>query len=81
MVSDYLHQLIYGYYPYLAGTVFCLAACCALITANTPGKPAQAKCYRQKYASGEQLVPHRYHHHLFGHLVGLLTPHWVYAPL
>ncbi|MGM0824305.1 respiratory nitrate reductase subunit gamma [Vreelandella arcis] len=81
MVSDYLHQLIYGYYPYLAGTVFLLGSLLRFDHGQYTWKTGSSQMLSSK---NMRLASNLFHIGIitifFGHLVGLLTPHWAYAP-
>ncbi|MGM0914690.1 MAG: respiratory nitrate reductase subunit gamma [Pseudomonadota bacterium] len=78
---NYLNTLLFGLYPYLAGTVFLIGS----LLRFDHGQ------YTWKTGSSQMLTSKNMRHasnlfHVgiivifFGHLVGLLTPHWVYAP-
>jgi len=81
MFAEYLQHLIYGYYPYLAGTVFLVGSLLRFdhgqFTWKT-GSSQMLSSHRMRLASnlfhiGIIVI-------FFGHLFGMLTPHWVYAP-
>ena len=78
---NYLNTLLFGLYPYLAGTVFLIGS----LLRFDHGQ------YTWKTGSSQMLTSKNMRHasnlfHVgiivifFGHLVGLLTPHWVYSP-
>lgn len=81
MFSEYLQHLIYGYYPYLAGTVFLLGSLIRFDHGQYTWKTGSSQMLSSK---NMRLASNLFHIGIitifFGHLVGMLTPHWVYAP-
>ncbi|WP_447527559.1 MULTISPECIES: respiratory nitrate reductase subunit gamma [unclassified Vreelandella] len=80
-LEHYFTHLIYGYYPYLAGTVFLIGS----LVRFDHGQ------YTWKTGSSQMLSPgtmrlgsNLFHIGIivifFGHLFGMLTPHWIYEP-
>lgn len=83
-MDGYVHQLIFGLYPYLAGTVFIFGSLLRFERGQ----------YTWRAMSSQMLTPRsaafRYANNAFhvgilllflGHLVGLLTPTWLYEGL
>lgn len=79
-MMNYINELLFGYYPYLAGTVFLVGS---LVRYDRDQ-------YTWKASSSQMLSNRRFRlanvlFHVgilglfFGHLIGLLTPHWVYS--
>lgn len=81
MHEGYLLHLIYGFYPYLAGTVFLLGSLLRYDHGQYTWKTGSSQMLSSKHM---RLASNLFHIGIlaifFGHLVGLLTPHWVYAP-
>ena len=81
MFSEYLQHLIYGYYPYLAGTVFLVGSLIRFDHGQYTWKTGSSQMLSSK---NMRLASNLFHIGIitifFGHLVGMLTPHWVYAP-
>lgn len=81
MFSEYLQHLLYGYYPYLAGTVFLLGSLVRFDHGQYTWKTGSSQMLSSK---NMRLASNLFHIGIitifFGHLVGMLTPHWVYAP-
>jgi len=81
MFSEYLQHLIYGYYPYLAGTVFLLGSLIRFDHGQYTWKSGSSQMLSSK---NMRLASNLFHVGIlvifFGHLFGMLTPHWVYAP-
>jgi len=80
-IAHYLTHLIYGYYPYLAGTVFLLGSLLRFDHGQYTWKTGSSQMLSSK---NMRLGSNLFHIGIivifFGHLVGMLTPHWVYAP-
>ncbi|WP_417330571.1 respiratory nitrate reductase subunit gamma [Halomonas cupida] len=78
---NYLHTLLFGLYPYLAGAVFLIGSLMRFDHGQYTWKTGSSQMLsakRMRWASplfhvGILVI-------FFGHLAGLLTPHWVYAP-
>src|SRR3990167_229757 len=81
MFFEYLQHLIYGYYPYLAGTVFLGGSLLRFDHGQYTGKAHSSQILAKK---NMRLASNLFHVGIlvifFGHLFGMLTPHWVYAP-
>ncbi|MEQ5833716.1 respiratory nitrate reductase subunit gamma [Marinobacter sp. NFXS9] len=78
---DYLNTLLFGIYPYIALSVFVIGTWARYDTAQFTWKAGSS----QMLAKGGMRVASNLFHVgilviLFGHIVGLLTPHWVYEP-
>ena len=81
MFMEYLQHLIYGYYPYLAGTVFLVGSLLRYDQGQFTWKTGSSQMLSSK---NMRLASNLFHIGIivifFGHLFGMLTPHWVYAP-
>ncbi|GAA3908493.1 respiratory nitrate reductase subunit gamma [Halomonas cibimaris] len=81
MFIEYLQHLIYGYYPYLAGTVFLVGSLLRYDHGQYTWKTGSSQMLSSK---NMRLASNVFHIGIlvifFGHLFGMLTPHWVYAP-
>ncbi|WP_448681644.1 respiratory nitrate reductase subunit gamma [Pseudomonas nicosulfuronedens] len=81
MFEEYLLHFIYGIYPYLAGAVFLLGSLMRYDYGQYTWKTGSSQMLSSK---NMRLASNLFHIGIlsifFGHLVGLLTPHWVYAP-
>ncbi|WP_227369402.1 respiratory nitrate reductase subunit gamma [Halomonas sp. M20] len=81
MFVEYLQHLIYGYYPYLAGTVFLVGSLMRFDHGQFTWKTGSSQMLSSK---NMRLASNLFHIGIlvifFGHLFGMLTPHWVYAP-
>ncbi|HET8791832.1 MAG TPA: respiratory nitrate reductase subunit gamma [Modicisalibacter sp.] len=81
MFAEYLQHLIYGYYPYLAGTVFLLGSLLRYDHGQYTWKTGSSQLLSSK---NMRLASNLFHIGIivifFGHLFGMLTPHWIYAP-
>lgn len=81
MFEQYLLQFIYGIYPYLAGTVFLIGSLMRYDYGQYTWKTGSSQMLSSK---NMRLASNLFHIGILaifgGHLVGLLTPHWVYAP-
>ncbi|MGC3872263.1 respiratory nitrate reductase subunit gamma [Halomonas sp. GXIMD04776] len=81
MFVEYLQHLIYGYYPYLAGTVFLVGSLLRYDQGQFTWKTGSSQMLSSK---NMRLASNLFHIGIlvifFGHLFGMLTPHWVYAP-
>ncbi|WP_168013722.1 respiratory nitrate reductase subunit gamma [Halomonas salinarum] len=78
---NYLNTLLFGLYPYLAGTVFLIGSLVRFDHGQYSWKAGSSQLLSSKHM---RLASNLFHVGIlvifFGHLVGLLTPHWVYAP-
>lgn len=81
MFIEYLTHLIYGYYPYLAGTVFLVGSLLRFDHGQFTWKTGSSQMLSSQRM---RLASNLFHIGIivifFGHLFGMLTPHWVYAP-
>lgn len=81
MFIEYLQHLIYGYYPYLAGTVFLVGSLIRFDHGQYTWKTGSSQMLSSK---NMRLASNVFHIGIlvifFGHLFGMLTPHWIYAP-
>lgn len=81
MFAEYLHYLIYGYYPYLAGTVFLVGSLLRYDHGQYTWKAHSSQILSKK---NMRLASNLFHVGIlvifFGHLFGMLTPHWIYSP-
>ena len=78
---SYLHTLLFGLYPYLAGSVFLIGSLLRFDHGQYTWKTGSSQMLSSR---SMRLASPLFHVGIlvifFGHLVGLLTPHWVYAP-
>ncbi len=78
-MMDYAHTLLFGFYPYLAGTVFLLGSILRFDHAQYTWKTGSSQMLSKRRM---RLGSNMFHIGIivifFGHLVGLLTPHWAY---
>ncbi|HSH48149.1 MAG TPA: respiratory nitrate reductase subunit gamma [Halomonas sp.] len=78
---SYLNTLLFGLYPYLAGTVFLVGSLLRFDHGQYTWKAGSSQMLTTK---NMRVASNLFHVGIlvifFGHLVGLLTPHWVYAP-
>lgn len=78
-ITTYLEYFIYGYYPYLAGTVFLFGSLVRFDYGQYTWKTGSSQMLSTKHM---RLASNLFHIGIvtifFGHLVGLLTPHWMY---
>lgn len=81
MFETYLMHLLYSLYPYIAGVVFLLGSLLRYDYAQATWKTGSSQMLSSRHM---RLASNLFHVGvlaiLFGHLFGLLTPHWVYAP-
>ncbi len=78
---SYFHTLLFGLYPYLAGSVFLIGSLLRFDHGQYTWKAGSSQMLSSR---NMRLASNLFHIGIivifFGHLVGLLTPHWVYAP-
>lgn len=78
---SYLDTLLFGLYPYLAGTVFLIGSLLRFDHGQYTWKTGSSQMLSSRRM---RLASNLFHVGIitifFGHLVGLLTPHWVYSP-
>ena len=78
---DYLHQFLFGIYPYIALTVFLLGSLIRFDREQQSWKSDSSQLlHRGALRTGSILFHVGVIGLFFGHAVGLLTPHWVYEP-
>ncbi|MBZ9558803.1 MULTISPECIES: respiratory nitrate reductase subunit gamma [unclassified Modicisalibacter] len=78
---NYLDTLLFGLYPYLAGSVFLIGSLLRFDHGQYTWKTGSSQLLsRRRLRLGSNLFHIGVLTIFFGHLVGLLTPHWVYAP-
>lgn len=81
MFEHYLMHLLYGVYPYVAGSVFLIGSLLRYDYAQATWKTGSSQMLSSR---NMRLASNLFHVGvlaiLFGHLFGLLTPHWLYAP-
>ncbi|WP_029684308.1 respiratory nitrate reductase subunit gamma [Tatumella saanichensis] len=81
-MSDWLNGFLFNLYPYLCGTVFLVGSVLRYDYGQYSWRAASSQMLDKK---GLTLVSNLFHIGIlgifFGHLVGLLTPHWLYEPL
>ncbi len=80
-MSTYINELLFGFYPYLAGTVFIVASLVRFEFAQYTWRAGSSQILTAR--SRQFIVGNRLFHIgilflFFGHLVGLLTPPSVY---
>ncbi len=79
MTIDFIHQFLFGYYPYICLTVFVLGSALRYDRDQYTWKADSSQLLRKK---GMRIGNNLFHIGIillfFGHLVGLLTPHEVY---
>jgi len=80
MSAEYLNQFFFGYYPYIALTVFILGSALRYDRDQYTWKADSSQLMRKK---GMRIGNNLFHIGIillfFGHLIGLLTPHEVYS--
>lgn len=78
---SYIETLLFGIYPYVAGSVFLIGSWLRYDQAQYTWKAGSSQMLNKK---GMQLGSNLFHVGVlvifFGHLVGLLAPHWLYEP-
>lgn len=78
---SYLDSFFFGIYPYLAGAVFLLGSWLRYDQAQYTWRASSSQMLSNK---GVHTASNLFHVGIlvifFGHLVGLLTPHWLYEP-
>jgi nitrate reductase gamma subunit len=78
---SYLNTLLFGLYPYLAGSVFLIGSLMRFDHGQYTWKTGSSQMLTSK---NMRLASNLFHIGIlvifFGHLFGMLTPHWVYAP-
>jgi len=80
-MSEYLHSLVFGIYPYIALAIFLLGSLVRFEREQYSWKSGSSQLLRARQLRlGSNLFHLGILFLLFGHTVGLLTPHFVYAP-
>jgi nitrate reductase gamma subunit len=78
---SYLNTLLFGLYPYLAGSVFLIGSLMRFDHGQYTWKTGSSQMLTSK---NMRMASNLFHIGIlvifFGHLFGMLTPHWVYAP-
>lgn len=78
---SYFDLFFFGLYPYIAGTVFLIGSWLRYDQAQYTWRAGSSQMLSN---SGMRMASNLFHVGIlvifFGHLVGLLTPHWLYAP-
>ena len=80
---DFLNNLLFGYYPYVAGTVFLLGSLVRFDMSQYTWKTNSSQVLDNslRFRLGNNLFHIGMLFLFFGHLVGLLMPHWMYPYL
>lgn len=79
---DYLHHLLFGIYPYVALAIFFLGSLIRFDREQYTWKSDSSQLLRRKELRwGSALFHIGILFLFFGHLAGLLTPHWLYEGL
>lgn len=77
-----MNTFLFGLYPYLAGSVFLIGSWLRYDHGQYTWKTGSSQMLsRRQMRLGSNLFHIGILTIFFGHFVGLLTPHWVYAPL
>lgn len=78
---NYFNSLLFGLYPYLAGTVFLIGSLLRFDHGQYTWKTGSSQMLTSR---NMRQASNLFHVGIivifFGHLFGLLTPHWVYSP-
>ena len=79
----FLNNLLFGYYPYVAGTVFLLGSLVRFDMSQYTWKTNSSQVLDNslRFRLGNNLFHIGMLFLFFGHLVGLLMPHWMYPYL
>lgn len=80
---DYLNQLLFQFYPYVAGTVFLLGSLVRFDMSQYTWKTNSSQLLDNspRFQIGSLLFHVGVIFLFFGHLIGLLMPHWLYPYL
>ena len=81
MKVDFINQFFFGYYPYICLTIFIVGSFLRYDRDQYTWKADSSQLLRKKH----MLIGNNFFHVgilflFFGHLVGLLTPHYIYEP-
>ncbi|MDR9439026.1 MAG: respiratory nitrate reductase subunit gamma [Halomonas sp.] len=78
---NYLNTLLFGLFPYLAGSIFLIGSLLRFDHGQYTWKAGSSQMLTSR---NMRLASNLFHVGIivifFGHLVGLLTPHWLYEP-
>lgn len=79
MTADFIHQFLFGYYPYICLIVFIVGSILRYDRDQYTWKADSSQLLRKR---GMRIGSNLFHVGIillfFGHLIGLLTPSWVY---
>ena len=79
-MANYINQFFFGIYPYIAITIFFLGSLLRYDRDQYTWKASSSQMLRKKdMRLGSNLFHIGIIALFFGHLMGLLTPHWTYA--
>lgn len=80
---DFLDNLLFGYYPYIAGTVFLAGSVVRFDMSQYTWKTNSSQIVDNtpRFRLGNNLFHIGILFLFFGHLIGLLMPHWLYPYL
>lgn len=80
-LPETLNYIMFGYYPYLCLTVFLVGSLIRFEREQYTWRAASSQILRKKQLQIGSILFHVSILFLFfGHLIGLLTPHWAYEP-
>lgn len=80
-LPETLNYILFGYYPYLCLTVFLAGSLLRFEREQYTWRAASSQILRKKQLQIGSILFHVSILFLFfGHLIGLLTPHWAYEP-
>lgn len=81
-LPESLNYILFGFYPYLCLTVFLAGSLIRFEREQYTWRAASSQILRKAQLRWGSILFHAGIIFLFfGHLIGLLTPHWVYAPV
>lgn len=77
---DFLNNLLFGYYPYVAGSVFLFGSLVRFDMSQYTWKTNSSQIMdgSRRFRVGNNLFHIGMLFLFFGHLIGLLMPHWMY---
>jgi nitrate reductase gamma subunit len=82
LLGEYLHQFLFGIYPYICAGVFFVGSLIRFDRDQYTWRSGSSQLLRARQLRwGSNLFHAGILFLFFGHLFGLLTPHWLYAPL
>ena len=77
---DYLHKILFSYYPYVALTIFFVGSIYRYETNQYSWKSSSSQIFRRDYLFwGSNLFHIGILILIFGHFFGLLTPKFIYS--